>query len=210
VRQLLTTGNVERIAELAAAKKSILGTLVTLTYDPDTLLAWRAVEAMGAAADRIAAEDPDAVREHVRKLNWLITEESGGICWRAPECMAEIVRHRPDLLEEFIPIIVSLIVNLAEEDLGHFRCGALWAIGRLGAVGDRHVEAVLPAIEAALGHEDPQVRGLAVWCLQQVGRERLLADRQDLWADDAPLELYEQGELKRTRVCALVERALTA
>jgi len=193
---------------MAKRRKRVLGSLVSLTFDPDPQVAWRAVEAMGLAADRIAQHSPQHVLNHVRRLWWLITEESGGICWRSPEAMAEIIRYRPKLLADYVPIVVSLIVNLAEEDLEHFRPGVLWAIGRLGALAGDHLPAVLPAITAALDHADPQVRGMAVWCLGQVGQAKLLAARPELLLDDGPLELYEDGHLNRTNVCRLVREAL--
>ncbi len=169
-----------------------------------------AVEAMGVAARRIAEDDPDYVREHLRRLVWLLSDESGGVCWRAPEAIAEIIRHRPTLFADFIPFVVFLILNLAEEDLDQFRPGTLWAIGRLGAVAGDHINAVLPAITSALDHADPQVRGMAVWCLGQVGQAKHLAGRLDLLSDEGPVDLYEEGLLHRTSVCQLVHRALCA
>jgi hypothetical protein len=208
LHELLDQGQLERIAETAVCKKRVLGTLVSLTFDRQQQIAWRAVEAMGLAASRIAQRDPQYVRNHLRRLHWLLSEESGGVCWRAPEAMAEIVRNRPKLFADYIPIVVYLILNLAEEDLEHFRTGTLWAIGRLGALAGEHVPAVLPAITSALGNSDPQVRGMAVWCLGQVGQARLLAGRPNLLSDEGPVDLYEDGHMDRTSVCRLVRRAL--
>ena len=193
---------------MAVRKKRILGLLVSLTFDPQQPIGWRAVEAMGAAAGRIAQRDPEYVRSHLRRLHWLISEESGGICWRAPEAMAEIVRQAPDLFADYAAIIPSLLVSMAEEDLDHFRPGILWAIGRLGGVGGDHVQTVLPAVAAALDHSSPQVRGMAVWCLGQVGQAELLAGRPNLLRDEGPVELYENGILNRTSVRDLVQAAL--
>ena len=193
---------------MAVQRKRVLGHLVSLTFDPQQQIGWRAVEAMGAAASRIAQHDPQYVRNHLRRLHWLLNDESGGLCWRAPEAMAEIVRRRPKLFAEYIPIIIFLILNLAEEDLDHFRTGILWAIGRLGAVAGDHVQAVLPAITSALDDSCPQVRGMAVWCLGQVGQARVLAGRPDLLRDEGPVELYEKGHLNRTSVCHLVRALL--
>ena len=189
---------------MAVPKKRVLGSLVSLTFDPNPLIGWRAVEAMGLAASRVAQHDPQYVRNHLRRLYWLLSEESGGICWRAPEAMAEIVRHQPNLFADYIPIVVSLLVSMAEEDLDHFRPGALWAIGRLGPACGDHLQAVLSAITSALEHSDPQVRGMAVWCLGRVGQSKLLADRPDLLRDEEPVDLYENGRLNRTSVCRLV------
>jgi HEAT repeat protein len=208
LHELLVAGQLEQIAEMAARRKRVLGSLVGLTFDTDPLIGWRAVEAMGVAGAYIATQDPAYVREHLRRLYWLLSEESGGVCWRAPEAMAEIVSREPTLFADYIPIIVLLIVNLAEEDLQHFRGGALWAIGRLGSVAGDHLPAVLAAITAALDDSDPQVRGMAVWCLGQVGQARTLAGRPDLLTDDGSVDLYEDGLLKRISLGRLVRRVL--
>lgn len=208
LRELLDRGDLGAIAEMAVRHKRVLAVLLSLTFDPEAQIGWRAVEAMGPAAAGIAGRDPQCVRSHLRRLHWLLSEESGGVCWRAPEAMAEIVRQRPDLFADYVPIIIHLILNLAHEDLDHFRAGMLWAVGRLGTLAGDHFRAVRGAIAAALDGTDPQVRGMAVWCLGQIGQARLLAARSDLLADRRPVDLYEDGQLQRTTVRDLVRRAL--
>jgi methylated-DNA-[protein]-cysteine S-methyltransferase len=207
LRQFLKRRDLEEIANLAVRKRRVLSTLVSLTFDPEPLISWRAVEAMGAAAESIAHNDPDGVVDHLRRLYWLMSEESGGICWRSPEAMAEIVRRRPDQFGDYVPVVVSLIREMADEDLNHFRPGILWAIGRLGPIAEKELAAVLPTIEACLDHPDPQVRGMAAWCLGQCGHGELLADRDELVADEASVALYEDGLLVQTSVGELVRRS---
>ena len=207
VRKLLNQRQLEAIAELAARKRRVLGSLLSLTFDADPQIGWRAVEGMGVAAARIADADPGPVREHLRRLVWLLNEESGGICWRAPEAIAEIICQRPALFANYVPIVIHLLLEMAEEDLRHFRPGILWAIGRLGENGETYVPEVLPAIVAALDHADSQVRGMSVWCLDRLGRTELLAGRSDLLGDDGPVDLYEDGVLTRTSVGQLSQRA---
>jgi methylated-DNA-[protein]-cysteine S-methyltransferase len=207
LHELLDQGHLDQIAEMALRKRRVLGILVSLTFDPDPQIGWRSVEAMGLAASRIADDDPAYARHHLRRLYWLLSEESGGICWRAPEAIAEIVRHKPTLFADYVPIVVSLIREMADEDLAHFRAGILWAIGRLGDIANDHIQAVLPTITSALKNSDPQVRGMAVWCLGNVGQTKLLANRPDLLADEAPVDLYEDGSLTRTSVRDLARRA---
>jgi HEAT repeat protein len=208
LRELLAAGDLQAVARLADHRTRVLGDLLPFTYDPDPRIAWRAVEATGVAGARMADRAPDAVREHLRRLYWLLSEESGGICWRAPEAMAEIVGRRPDLYGDYVPIILHLITEMAEEDLGHFRTGLLWAIGRLGEVAADEVADVLPALEAALDHPDAQVRGMAVWALAQVGRADLLDGHPDLLADEAPVDLYENGVFGPTSVGSLARRSV--
>ncbi len=210
LRDLLEEGHFERIADLAAERRRVLPSLVSLTFDADPQIGWRAVEALGLAAQRVAQDDPDYVREHLRRLYWLISEESGGICWHAPEAMAEIVRHEPSLFADYLPIVVFLILNLAAEDLEHFKAGTLWAIGRLGPLAGDHLEDVHGAVAAALDDPDPQVRGTAAWCLGRVGQASTLADRSDLLSDDGAVALYKDGSIERTSVADLVRRALSA
>lgn len=204
LRQLLEHQSFDEIANQAVRKRRVLNHLISLTFDQDPQIAWRAIEAMGVAAERIAPNDPDRVQDHVRHLYWLITEESGGICWRAPEAMAEIVRRLPDLCADYIPIIVSLLAEMAEEDLAHFRPGILWAIGRLGPIAENELAGVLPTIQACLNHTESQVRGMAVWCLGQCGRESLVQQIGQLTADEGTVEFYKDGCLSATTVGELV------
>ena len=209
LRELLDTERIEEIVDLAGRQRRVLGTLLSLTFDAEPLIAWRAVEAMGAAAARVADDDPEYVREHLRRLRWLISDESGGICWHAPEAMAEIIRRRPAMFADHVPVVVYLLRVMEEEDLVRFRAGILWAIGRLGDVAARDIDAVLPAIAECLDDSDPQVRGMAVWCLAQFRRTEPLQARRDLLADEGTVELYLDGRLVRRTVAELMCQALT-
>lgn len=205
IRELLERRDLDALADLAGRKHRILNALVALTFDRDPLVGWRAVEAMGVAAARIAEEDPHAVREHLRRLLWLLNDESGGVCWRAPEALAEIVCRCPFFAAAYAPIVVHLLETIADEDLERFRPGVLWAIGRLGALAHEHVDAVLPALERALEHADPQVRGLAAWCLGAVERTARLTARPALRSDEGAVTLYADGQLETTTVAAIVQ-----
>jgi hypothetical protein len=44
------------------------------------------------------------------------------------------------------------------------------------------------------------VRGMAVWCLTQMGRMATLAQRAELLSDDGPVRIYEDGQLVDKRV----------
>ena len=79
LRELLAQQCFDEIANLAGGKRRVFGLLISLTYDREPLIGWRAVEAMGAAAQRVAQDDPDCVRDLLRRLYWLMSEESGGI-----------------------------------------------------------------------------------------------------------------------------------
>lgn len=203
LRELLERQRFDEVADIAGQKKRVLGVLVSLTYDPEPQVAWRSVEAIGWAADRIAETNPEFVLGHLRRLHWLLSEESGGICLLAPPAMAEIIRRQPVLFSEYAPIVVHLITDMADEDFDRFRNGILWAIGRIAPVAGEEVGSVVARIAVGLDDPDAQVRGMTVWCLGQLGRRDLFAGRRDLLSDDGPVDLYQNGQLGRTTVRAL-------
>lgn len=207
LRELLEQNRLVEIGDLAVDNRRVFGMLRALTFDRDPLVGWRAVEAMGEAASRIGDDDPECVLEQLRSLYWLLSEESGGICWHGPAAMAEIVRRTPEQSGTYLPITLSLLSEMADEDLDHFRDKILWGIGRLGRLARVELDRILPAIEASLDERDPQARGLAAWCLGRVGEAELLRERTDLDDDVESVELYENGAITRTSVRELVARA---
>jgi hypothetical protein len=211
VRDLLVSGDLEGAADLATIKKRTLGTLISLTFDADLQVVWRAIEAMGIAMDRLAPTNKPYLKEHMRRLYWLITEEAGAVFWRAPECMAECSARLPEFFKSHVPIAFHLIETLEEEDLEHFRPGTLWAIGRLVEHAREDLPAVLPLVIEALDRPDPQARGMAVWCLGQVGvvgEVGVLWERADLLDDQGPVNLYRNRNVEETTVGRLTQEVL--
>ena len=208
LREHLVRGDLEEIAQIAQKRRKALGTLLGLTFDSDVEVVWRAIEAQGMAAERLSQKSPNYVREHMRRLYWLITEESGACFWRAPECMAECGARMPRLLQSHVPIAFHLIETLEEEDLEHFRPGALWAVGRLIDLAQDHLPGVLPLVFQALSDPLPQSRGMAVWCLRQVGKGAELADYPALLEDAGLVHLYRDRSVQEITVAQLTQEVL--
>ena len=208
VRDLLVEGKLEDVAELAAERRRALGSLIALTYDPDLQVVWRSIEAMGLAVKQVAQTDKAYAKEHMRRLYWLITEEAGAVFWRAPECMAECCARLPSFFRSHIPIAFHLLETLEEEDLEHFRPGTLWAIGRLIHVAGEDLPGILPLVVEALDRPDPQARGMAVWCLGEVGEVGTLKGRPDLLEDEGVVHLYRDRVVVETTVGGLTSEVL--
>jgi len=79
-----------------------------------------------------------------------------------------------------------------------FRTGVLWAVGRLASVARADVELLLPEVVPSFADPDPNVRGLAVWCVLQAGRRDLTGSYPSLAADETPVEIYREGEFHTT------------
>jgi len=169
LRQWLLEANYAPILEMAEKKKGILSLLTALTYDEDVKISDRAIETAGLAAHIIAGRDPDYVRNTLLRLFWLVNDESGGICWRAPELIGEILYHCPQF-DQFFPMLISLL-DLEEEDAPRFRAGTLWAIGRVAQAAK---DAMLPALSRVQvftsgdKSTDEDIKEKAMWCTEQL------------------------------------------
>src|SRR5665811_1274718 len=206
LKQALLAGDYARVAELASADKRTFGKLVALAYNKDELLCWRAIEAIGAAAAAVAKENQASVRNAVQRILWSAREESGGMGWSAPELLAEIAIAAPRNFPDIPPIIISLH---SEDEEKVFLKGVLRAAGRMGEAGITDVTGGNDVIRNSLGHDDPTVRGLAIWAAS-----RAEIDVQDtisaMTGDDGELSLYDGGELVLTTVGILARKALAA
>ena len=126
IRQSLVNGDLNFIENMAQGGGNVYRTLSSLLYDDDILVRWRAIDGMGKASRIIAGTDIEKVRRQVRRILWLMNDESGGLCWNGPEAIAEIVFNVPSLIEEYGKILISF---LAEEP---FQAGTRRGIARIG------------------------------------------------------------------------------
>jgi AraC family transcriptional regulator of adaptative response/methylated-DNA-[protein]-cysteine methyltransferase len=108
LRRWLVEADYTQILELARVKKSLLSRLTALTYDPEPVVSDRSVVCTGLVAKIIYESDPEYVRNYLLRLFWLVDEESGGVCWRAPEMIGEILNNCPGLAH-FRPLVRSLL-----------------------------------------------------------------------------------------------------
>lgn len=105
---LLENLDFETIEKSSLSNRNILGWLIGLSYDKESSLSWKAIEAMGHVAKAfVEAGDIEPLRNTIRKLLWSMTDESGGIGWRAAELIGEIIYAKPSLFEDIIPILWS-------------------------------------------------------------------------------------------------------
>ena len=167
LRQWLLEEDFHLIQKYARSKKRTLSFLTALTYDEDQQICDRAIKATGLAAKVIAERNPEYVRNTLLRLFWLVNDESGGIGWRVPELIGEILHHCPTF-DQFFPMLISLL-DIEEEDAHRFRVGTLWAIGRVAQVKKDAMLPALPRIQTyASPNNDLETKEIAFWCIRQL------------------------------------------
>lgn len=200
--------------------KDLANVLFSPICQVDPLVRWQAVISMGDAVIRLAAEDMEEARIIMRRFLWSLNDESGGIGWGAPECMAEIMCHHTGLATEYIHMLLSYMREDGEElcQDGNFlehpvlQRGLLWGIARLSRCRPELLlkKGADKDIPPYLDAPDPETRALAAL---SAGALRLETTRQKLHhltADLAPLTLYLESDFVQTTVGAMAHSALEA
>lgn len=202
LRTWLASADFRKILDAARNSDRIIGALITLTYSDDALLSWRAIDAIGRCAEYFAPTRPKVLTKYLRRLFWMMTDESGSIAPRAPEAIGEIVRSDPGKYADFIPLTVSLL-NLEPEDRPVFLPGILYALGRIGEAAPGTIEESIGGIETALSDPDSQARAMSVWCLGRIGRHDILLRHPELKKDTGRALLYRENHILDTTVGGL-------
>src|SRR4030067_2920992 len=174
---LLEKKQYDALVRLSFSERKILSILISLSYDKENPVSWRAIESIGLITKETAKTNPELVRNIAGRLLWMIRDESGGIGWSAPEILGEIVRNNPVLYSDIAPIIASF----HEEKM--LCSGVLWALGRIGKINDETVNYAFPIILSYLKSDDNTLRGYAAWTLREMGNEGSVAALENLRKD---------------------------
>ncbi|MGB5988085.1 MAG: DVU0298 family protein, partial [Desulfobacterales bacterium] len=89
------------------APRRAVNPLFSLLLDRDELLRWRAVTAMGAVVARLEEQNTESARVIMRRMLWMLNDESGGIGWGVPEAMGETLARSPVLAREYACMLIS-------------------------------------------------------------------------------------------------------
>jgi hypothetical protein len=199
LRGLLRRRDLHEITSWAVNGRGALRALRMILYDMEPIIFWRAIEAMGRAAGIIAASDMDRIRRHIRGLLWLMNDESGGLCRRAPEAVSEILVHVPDLISEYAHLIPSY---LWEEP---FERGIRFGIYRLASMRPETRElfsSCIGDLVKSLEHDSESIRGYSLLALKSLRQE---LDRSGMALPDIapatiPVYNFETGELRQITI----------
>jgi hypothetical protein len=176
--------------------RRVINALLSLLYNGDEALRWRAVTAIGRVVAHLAGEDMEAARVVMRRFIWSLNDESGGIGWGAAEAMAEAMAHHEGLAREYGPILLSYIREDGNYlEYGPLRIGALWGVARLARARPEVLAKLggVRFIRPYLRDGDPASRALAAGAVGILGDTSDCAGLRDLEPDQARVELFMDG-----------------
>lgn len=185
LRSLLAERNLSAVIEWIEGERHPMRPLSSLLFDADELVRWRAIEALGVTAAHEWRSDHERVRRQIRRLYWLMNDESGGICWNAPEAIAEILYNVPGLIGEYGLQLPSYFI---EEP---FERGSRWAVARLAAKDASAFTFAGAALADSLGNRDAVIRGLSLMALRRLGDGAGRKPAASLTEDTHPLKIYD-------------------
>lgn len=188
--KLLERNDLEGLVDLSK-KQNIIRRLIAMTYDMEDQLSWRAMEAVGKIA---ASLSPEEAREVVRRILWMMREESGSNAWSGPDLLGEILLANPDPIKDIVPILVSF----HEEEF--FRAGVLRAMARIAEGRPALIEPYSEVAHDYLGSSDPAVRGYAALVLISLGKS---FPREVLIGDETEILRYDNGILTKIALSEL-------
>jgi hypothetical protein len=191
--------------------RQVINPLLSSLLSTDEQVKWRGVTALGEVLANLADQEIESARVVMRRLIWMLNDESGGIGWGVPETLGEIVARHEGLAREYGCLLVSYV----RED-GNFleyeplQRGAVWAIGRAAQVRPEIVRDAAAHLLSFLASSDATLQGLSVWALGLLGAEVARPRLEALTGDNTEVPLYLNGALVARSVGALAKEALTA
>ena len=200
-RELLSRRDFGAILEWAGTTRNPQRILISLTFDQDDLIRWRAIEAFGRIAAKQAESDLGKVRDLMRRLLWSMNDESGGLGWYSPELMGEVLVNVPAIADEFAKLLPSY---LSEEP---FERGTRMAIYRVSLASPALFEGCIPQLDKSLDDPDPVIRGYSALALGTIAGRSCCDAIEKLLDDPSPVTLYDFGtsQLRETTVGKMVK-----
>ncbi|MBN1652548.1 MAG: hypothetical protein JXA30_02110 [Deltaproteobacteria bacterium] len=200
IRELLSARDEIAIKRWARQDRNPFRPLASLLFDPSALMRWRAIEALGWVAPIEFAKDPERVRRFIRRILWLMNDESGGVCWNGPEAIAEVIHAIPPLIEEYARLLPSFF---AEEP---FELGSRWAVARVAQVEKQPFLSSVGLLFASLADPDAGIRAFSLVALKALGQTLSSEKTAELKADASLVSFYdfESGRLVTKSIGELV------
>jgi hypothetical protein len=206
IRRLLEEKNKEKLLGWAESDRSAVRTLTSLLFDAEPTISYRAAEALGWVSALEFQKRPEKVRQLLRRLFWMMNDESGNVGWRAPEAIGEILFNNPPLITEYAPVLGSY---LNEEP---FEKGVRIAISRTAEVDGDALRNLAGVLAGSLDSGDANIRGLSIMALTVIGDTSAESKIKALSDDNDSFSFYDfkAGQFAALKVSEAVQAYITS
>lgn len=193
--------------------QSLVAPLFSSLCDISELVRWHGISSFGIVVGRLADEEIERARVVMRRITWMLNEESGGCGWGVPEAMGEICASHEKMASEYGRFVLSYIheEESKPENFLEFALllrGAVWGVCRLAQSRPDIAAPAYDDLVAALESHDPVTVGLACWGLGLLGNVEAAVHLEKLKDRDEEVVLYRDRSLINTTVGQLAGEAL--
>jgi hypothetical protein len=173
--------------------------LNSLLFDPERLIVWRTVEAIGRLAAIEYKDEPNRVKEFLRRLFWAMNDESGGLCRHAPEAIGEILFNVPDLIDEFGLILASFV------DEEPFEVGVRLAVARIAPVNHKPFMAIFDKLSDTMASDIIAMKASSLIAMKELNAypEKNALKELDNCEDIFEIYDFNDGLIKTVRITDL-------
>lgn len=198
------------IQQLPASRT--VSALTAFLYHQDIRVKWHAVSAIGALTAKLADEDREKGRTVMRRLMWILNDESGNVGWGCHEAMGEIMARHRGLAEEYAKFLVAYMRgDRPYLELPALQRGLMWGVARVAMVENDLLRQARAAVYLLpyLDSKDPEVKGLAALALGLLRAEEAQGRLLLLESERDEVTLYDDGDFLTKTVGSLAAGALT-
>ena len=198
--------------------RSLVNPLISLLCHTEDRIRWNAVFMLGWVIDTISESDIENGRVIMRRLLWMLNDESGGIGWGVPEAMAETMFHNRTLAREYLHMLVSYTKDDGPElfqdgnflELPMMQQGVLWGVCR---VAEKYPSALLENgitenLSVYFASANNTVRGLVCRLCGLLQADSFRSNIQSLIPDEGMVQIYSDTGGQQYSVGSLAKQAL--
>jgi hypothetical protein len=202
VERLVKDYKVEKILEMAEQDQRIIRDLKRLLYAVDDLARFRAADILGKVSGLISQQDPESVSRLLQGLFTSVTDTAAS-SWGYIDAVGEIISNRPDQFGGYVPQLYPLAADraLLPDVLRAF----IKVAGSRPDILRKKVYQFIPLLRDPV----PTIRGYAALLLGQLGADEAKNNIEGLVDDEAPVQVYEAGQLATRSVGDLAAHALS-
>lgn len=193
--------------------QNLISPLFAALCAPKVIVRWHAITCFGKVISRMTEEDAPKARIVMRRIMWMLNEESGGCAWGVPEAMGEITAVNKLMADEYGRILISYSHEdeKGPENYLEFTTllrGAVWGVARLAQDRPETAAQAEDDMIRFLKHPDPVIAGTACWALGGIKSSKSVKTLEALVDNDTIIDIYKDCSLQSVTVGSLAQEAL--